>query len=69
MDVLAIVLLVAFGFVAAGLRKRIGALETMVLRLQDRVTDLSSRSSVRASTCAPASASTAAPIDIEPFVD
>lgn len=65
MDVVAIVMVLALVFVVAGLRRRIGALETIVLRLQDRVTDLGSRPPVPASTLA----SAPAPIDIEPFVD
>jgi len=55
----ALVMVFVLAFMLAGLRRQVVRLENVVLRLQDRVTELSAKA-------APAPSPT---IDIEPFVD
>jgi hypothetical protein len=62
--IFASVIALVLAFSLSMLRRRVYKLEDMVLRLQDRVTDLSAGKSASSPVAAPAPA-----IDIEPFVD
>ncbi len=60
------VVFVAMAFALASVRRRVGRLENMVLRLQDRLTDATRHA---AGAAVDRGAEPSAPIDIEAFVD
>jgi hypothetical protein len=63
MDAVALLFVLTLAFVVGSLRKRIGTLESMVLRLQGRLDDTDGHRPT-----AP-KGDPASPIDIEPFID
>ena len=69
MDAIALVFVVTLAFVVGSLRKRIGTLESAVMRLQGRLDDVDRRRPSTPTTTTTQAVPAPDPIDIEPFVD